>query len=110
MTILFSSSFSLFSPMYLLITYDVCTTSPAGAKRLRQVARICQNYGQRVQNSVFECLVEPVHQVQLMKDLEASIDKSLDSLRIYQLGKNYRSQIISLGKETSIDLDGELIL
>ena len=106
MTILFSSSLSLFSPMYLLITYDVCTTSPAGAKRLRQVARICQ----RVQNSVFECLVEPVHQVQLMKDLEASIDKSLDSLRIYQLGKNYRSQIISLGKETSIDLDGELIL
>ncbi|KGN72217.1 CRISPR-associated endonuclease Cas2 [Porphyromonas sp. COT-239 OH1446] len=96
--------------MYLLITYDVCTSSPSGAKRLRQVARICQNYGQRVQNSVFECLVEPAQFVSLQHQLLSVIDKELDSLRIYHLGNNYKRQIFCFGKVTSFEIEGELII
>lgn len=96
--------------MYLLITYDVCTSSPSGAKRLRQVARICQNYGQRVQNSVFECLVDPTQFILMKQALLNTIDEELDSLRIYQLGKNYRNQILFYGRFTSFELEGELII
>ncbi|SUB78268.1 CRISPR-associated endonuclease Cas2 [Porphyromonas macacae] len=96
--------------MYLLITYDVCTSSPSGAKRLRQVARICQNYGQRVQNSVFECLVDPTQFILMRQALLNTIDEELDSLRIYQLGKNYRNQILFYGRVTSFELEGELII
>lgn len=96
--------------MYLLITYDVSTSSLNGEKRLRQVARVCQNFGQRVQNSVFECLVDPAQFVTLKHQLLSIIDDELDSLRIYQLGKNYQRQISTFGKVTSYEVEGDLII
>lgn len=96
--------------MYLLITYDVSTSSPNGEKRLRQVARVCQNFGQRVQNSVFECLVDPAQFAMLKHQLLSIIDDELDSLRIYQLGKNYQRQISTFGKITSYEVEGDLII
>lgn len=96
--------------MYLLITYDVSTSSLNGEKRLRQVARVCQNFGQRVQSSVFECLVDPAQFVTLKHQLLSIIDNELDSLRIYQLGKNYQRQISTFGKVTSYEVEGDLII
>lgn len=96
--------------MYILITYDVSTSDPQGAKRLRKVARICQNYGQRVQNSVFECLVDPAQFAVLKHQLLDTINDEEDSLRIYQLGKNYRSHIEIYGRTTSFEIEGELII
>lgn len=96
--------------MYLLITYDVSTSSLNGEKRLRQVARVCQNFGQRVQNSVFECLVDPAQFTMLKHQLLSIIDDELDSLRIYQLGKNYQRQISTFGKTTSYEVEGALII
>lgn len=96
--------------MYILITYDVSTSDPQGAKRLRKVARICQNYGQRVQNSVFECLVDPAQFAVLKHQLLDTINDEEDSLRIYQLGKNYRSYIEIYGRATSFEIEGELII
>ena len=72
--------------MMVLVTYDVNTTDKLGQKRLRQVAKKCVNYGQRVQNSVFECLLEPAQFVKLRNELEAIIDFEKDSLRYYMLG------------------------
>ena len=72
--------------MMVLITYDVSTETAAGQKRLRKVAKQCQNYGQRVQNSVFECLIDPARLKQLRAILEALIDPDQDSLRFYYLG------------------------
>lgn len=96
--------------MYILITYDVQTSDPEGAKRLRKVARTCKNYGQRVQNSVFECLVTPAQLVHLEHELTSHIDISADSLRIYHLGPNYQRNIKTIGKETSFDIEGELLI
>ena len=96
--------------MYVLVTYDVLTSDPEGAKRLRKVARTCKNYGQRVQNSVFECLVTPAQMVTLEHELISIIDLSSDSLRIYQLGSNYQHNIKTIGKETSFDIEGELLI
>lgn len=96
--------------MYILITYDVSTSDPQGAKRLRKVARICQNYGQRVQNSVFECLVDPAQFAVLKHQLLDTINDEEDSLRIYQLGKNYRPHIEIYGRATSFEIEGELII
>ena len=96
--------------MYILVTYDVATADPAGAKRLRKVARICLNYGLRVQNSVFECLVDPAQLVTLQALLQESIDPEQDSVRIYTLGKNYRQYIKCLGRVTSFNIEDELIV
>lgn len=96
--------------MYLLVTYDVNTASPDGAKRLRQVAKICQNYGQRVQNSVFECLVSPSQRVELEAALTDTINLSSDSLRIYHLGTNYQSKITTIGKTKGVDPEGVLLI
>ncbi len=96
--------------MYILVTYDVATATPSGAKRLRQVARICKNYGQRVQASVFECLVDPAQLVNLRHELLSVIDDQEDSLRIYQLDKHYQRQIHVHGKVTSFEIEGELIV
>ena len=96
--------------MYILVTYDVATATPSGAKRLRQVARICKNYGQRVQASVFECLVDPAQLVNLRHELLSVIDDQEDSLRIYQLDKHYQRQIHIYGKVTSFEIEGELIV
>lgn len=96
--------------MYLLVTYDVETADAAGRRRLRHVAKICQDYGQRVQNSVFECLVDPAQKVALTDSLLSIIDPSKDSLRIYHLGKNYVYHIESYGRKTAYAPEGELII
>ena len=84
--------------MLLLITYDVNTETPAGKKRLRKVAKECVNYGQRVQNSVFECVVDQAQAVMLQAKLEALIDPSCDSLRFYRLGNQYKTKVEHVGR------------
>lgn len=96
--------------MYILITYDVDTVSEMGQKRLRQVARICKDYGQRVQNSVFECEVTEAQYVKLKDALSAVMDKSLDSIRFYQLNKNENRRVVTIGKETSYNVNNAIIL
>ncbi|WP_048600967.1 CRISPR-associated endonuclease Cas2 [Rubeoparvulum massiliense] len=96
--------------MLVLITYDVSTVSGAGQKRLRRVAKVCQNYGQRVQNSVFECIVDATQFATLKIELANIIDEEQDSLRFYQLGNNYKTKVEHLGVKESIDLEGPLIL
>lgn len=95
--------------MLVLITYDVGTVTSAGQKRLRKVAKVCQNYGQRVQNSVFECIVDATQFASLKLELASIIDQSKDSLRFYQLGNNYKTKVTHIGAKESIDLEGPLI-
>lgn len=95
--------------LMVLVSYDVATSSDNGTKRLRRVAKICQNYGQRVQNSVFECIVDST-QLEIMKNkLLSEIDIQTDSLRIYRLGENYQSKVKHYGAKPSIDIEGPLI-
>lgn len=96
--------------MMVLITYDVSTESEGGKKRLRQVAKQCQNYGQRVQNSVFECVIEPALLKQLQSKLEKIIDEEKDSIRYYYLGNEWRNRVEHIGAKASIDLEGTLIV
>jgi CRISPR-associated protein Cas2 len=95
--------------LLVLITYDVSTVSSSGQKRLRRVAKVCQNYGQRVQNSVFECVVDAAQFTALKYELAAIIDESQDSLRLYQLGNNYKTKVEHIGVKESIDLESPLI-
>lgn len=95
--------------MLVLITYDVSTVSSTGQKRLRKVAKVCQNYGQRVQNSVFECIVDATQFATLKIELSSIIDEKQDSLRFYQLGNNYKTKVEHIGVKTSIDLEGPLL-
>ncbi|GEO28053.1 CRISPR-associated endoribonuclease Cas2 [Alicyclobacillus acidoterrestris] len=92
-----------------MITYDVSTVSREGQKRLRRVSKECQNYGQRVQNSVFECVVDATQYAALKLKLIDLIDEEQDSLRFYQLGNNYKSKVEHVGIKESVDLDGPLI-
>ena len=94
--------------MMVLVTYDVNTQSERGRKRLRQVAKVCVDYGQRVQNSVFECLVDPLQFEQLRKKLEEIIDASEDSLRYYHLGNNWKRRVEHVGAKPSYDPEGTL--
>ena len=94
----------------ILVTYDVETSTPAGRKRLRKVAKACINKGQRVQNSVFECIVDATEYTQLKLELEAIIDPKYDSLRFYRLGNSYESKIETLGSSSAIDMEGLLFL
>lgn len=96
--------------MLVLITYDVSTVSSGGKKRLRKVAKVCQNYGQRVQNSVFECIVDAAQFTSLKIELKSIIDESKDSLRFYRLGNNYQTKVDHIGTKESIDLEGPLII
>lgn len=96
--------------LLILITYDVNTVSSSGQKRLRKVAKICQNYGQRVQNSVFECVVDATQFTTLKYELENVIDKEKDSLRFYKLGNNYKNKVEHIGTKTTIDIEGPLII
>ncbi len=96
--------------MMVLITYDVNTTDEAGKKRLRKVAKACQNYGQRVQNSVFECIIDPAQLKMLQGKLEKLIDKEKDSLRYYYLGNQWRRRVEHIGAKPSLDLEGTLIV
>ena len=95
--------------MMVLITYDVSTESEGGKKRLRKVAKQCTNYGQRVQNSVFECLVDAAQLRQLKHLLSELIDPEKDSLRFYYLGNEWRQRVEHVGAKVSIDLEGTLI-
>jgi CRISPR-associated protein Cas2 len=95
--------------MMVLITYDVNTENEAGRKRLRKVAKECQNYGQRVQNSVFECLIDMARLRQLQARLEKLIDLEKDSLRYYYLGDEWRNRVEHVGAKPSLDLEGTLI-
>ena len=96
--------------MLVLITYDVSTQSAAGKSRLRKVAKECVNYGQRVQNSVFECILD-ASQLLLLKDrLVTLINENEDSLRFYHLGNNYRTKVEHFGCKSSYEAEGTLMI
>lgn len=96
--------------MLVLITYDVSTQGSSGKARLRKVAKECVNYGQRVQNSVFECILD-ASQVLLLKDkLVSLINEKEDSLRFYYLGNNYRTKVEHFGCKTSYEAEGMLMI
>jgi CRISPR-associated protein Cas2 len=96
--------------MFVLVTYDVKTSEPGGAKRLRRVAKACRDYGQRVQFSVFECLVDPARWTMLRQRLIDEIDEESDSLRFYFLGSNWKRRVEHIGAKPSIDQEGPLII
>lgn len=95
--------------MMVLITYDVNTETEGGKRRLRKVAKQCVNYGQRVQNSVFECKLDSTQFRQVRNILEQIIDKDKDSLRYYMLGNNYKDKVIHVGAKETYDIDGPLV-
>ena len=95
--------------MFVLITYDVNTENKEGKTRLRKVAKVCKNYGQRVQNSTFECIIEPAQYSYLKSQLSNIIDKDTDSLRFYNMGNNYKRKIEYIGKENILQQDKVLI-
>lgn len=96
--------------MMVLITYDVNTETKEGRKRLRHVAKQCVNYGQRVQHSVFECLVDPVQLAQIRGRLERTIDPEKDSLRFYNLGDNWQRRVEHVGAKPSYDPEGSMVV
>ena len=94
--------------MYVLVTYDVETASAQGARRLRRVAKICVQYGQRVQNSVFECSLEPAQFETMKNELMKTADLSRDSLRFYNLGKSWKRKVEHVGAKETYDPEGFL--
>ena len=96
--------------MEILITYDVATESPGGNRRLRRVAKVCQSYGQRVQDSVFECSVNPVQLERLKGRLRKEMKPDEDSLRIYKLREPREEHLEVFGRQIAIDLRGPLVL
>ena len=96
--------------MLVLITYDVNTETAAGKARLRKVAKQCVNYGRRVQNSVFECILDNAQSIALKATLEDIIDTEKDSLRFYYLGNKYQTKIEHIGVDRGIAPDQPLIL
>lgn len=96
--------------MLVLVTYDVQVSGHGGARRLRQVAKACRDYGQRVQHSVFEIEVDPAQWVRLKARLETIIDPQVDSLRYYHLGANWERRVEHVGAKPSVDLNGPLIV
>ena len=96
--------------MLVLITYDVNTETAAGKKRLRRVAKECVNYGQRVQNSVFECSLDAAKCREVKAILEKLIDKETDSLRFYYLGNNCKSKVEHIGAKPGCDVNDTLIV
>lgn len=96
--------------MLVIVSYDVSTTTPGGKRRLRQVSKACVNYGQRVQCSVFECIVEPAQWVALKAQLEQIIDPETDSLRYYYLGSNWQRRVEHIGAKPSLNSDAPLIV
>lgn len=96
--------------MYILVTYDVQTETAEGQRRLRNVARLCMDHGQRVQNSVFECVLTEVQLADLKNKLQAVMDKVHDSIRIYFLNRNQNRRVITLGRDDTVDVEGPLII
>ena len=95
--------------MFVLVSYDVSTVDRHGQRRLRRVAKICTNYGQRVQFSVFECLVDPAQWAILRQQLIDAIDPERDSLRFYYLGSNWKRRVEHVGAKPGIDQEGLLL-
>ena len=96
--------------MLVLITYDVSVQDVAGRRRLRKVAKECVNYGQRVQNSVFECILDASQTLLLKNKLVSLIDEKEDSLRFYYLGNNYQTKVEHFGIKDSYDTEGTLMI
>ena len=96
--------------MFVLVSYDVSTSSPGGQKRLRRVAKACKDYGQRVQFSVFECIVDPGQWETLKQRLINEINPEKDSLRFYYLGANWKRRVEHTGAKEAIDQEGPLII
>ncbi|WP_010621276.1 CRISPR-associated endonuclease Cas2 [Paucilactobacillus suebicus] len=96
--------------MLIVVAYDISITTENGTKRLSKVAKICLKYGQRVQNSVYECNIDTLNYKKLRNELIDTIDCSYDSVRFYNLGKNYENKIIHFGSKTINNVDSPLIL
>ncbi|MFZ0391523.1 MAG: CRISPR-associated endonuclease Cas2 [Calditrichia bacterium] len=96
--------------MMVLISYDIGMEDKQGAKRLRRVAKICKNYGQRVQYSVFECSLDPAQWIMVRNLLISEIDEEKDSLRFYFLGANWKKRIEHIGIKESYDVEGPMIV
>ncbi len=96
--------------MMVLVSYDVSTVDALGQRRLRRIAKKCQDFGIRVQNSVFECNVDPAQWTRLKADLEGICDATTDSLRYYYLGRDYQRRIEHYGAKPAIDVEAPLVL
>ena len=96
--------------MYVIVTYDVSTTGSEGRRRLRRVAKACESFGQRVQNSVFECLVDPEQWTRLKLRLLEETELKKDSLRFYYLGSNWKRRVEHHGTKPGVSLDGPLLV
>lgn len=96
--------------MMLVVTYDVDTSDTAGQKRLRKVAKICERYGMRVQNSVFEVVLDAAQLAVLKHELQKIIDMAQDSVRFYRLGNSYENRIETMGRRPLVEAGGALIL
>ena len=96
--------------MFVLVSYDVATSSDGGQRRLRRVSKACLDYGQRVQFSVFECIVDPAQWTVLQKRLIDEIDPDEDSLRFYFLGSNWKHRVEHIGAKKTLDQEGPLIV
>ena len=96
--------------MLVLVSYDVSTVDKVGRRRLRRVAKTCLDYGQRVQNSVFECLIDPAQWATLKQKLLDIFDDEQDSLRFYYLGANWQRRVEHHGIKESVNLEGSLIV
>lgn len=96
--------------MMVLVSYDVRTSEDGGAKRLRRVAKVCRNFGQRVQFSVFECIVDPAQWTKIRQQLIDEIDTDADSLRFYFLGAQWHNRVEHVGAKKSVDQEGPLII
>ena len=96
--------------MMVLVTYDVETATPKGRARLRKVAKQCVNFGQRVQNSVFECVVDPSQFTILKHRLESIIDEQKDSLRFYHLGSNWENKVEHIGAKDSFNPEDDTLI
>ena len=96
--------------MLVVVTYDVNTETPESRRRLRRIAKKCQSFGQRVQKSVFECLVDPAQWTQLRQGLIDEMNPDEDSLRFYFLGKNWKRRVEHAGAKQGYDPEGPLIV
>ncbi|HOF73229.1 MAG: CRISPR-associated endonuclease Cas2 [Syntrophaceae bacterium] len=96
--------------MFVLVSYDVALDDETGARRLRRVAKACKDYGQRVQYSVFECIVDPAQWAVLKQRLVKEINEEKDSLRFYYLGANWKRRVEHVGAKKTVDQEGPLIV
>ena len=96
--------------MFVIVSYDVATSEGNGQRRLRRVAKACQDFGQRVQFSIFECIVDPAQWAVLKERLISEIDQEKDSLRFYYLGSNWHSRVEHVGAKVPLDQEGTLLV